>query len=369
MVNLRAQYLSIKDEIDEAISRVLDSSIFINGPEVQKFEAALAEYLGVKHVIGVANGTDALQIAFMALGYEEGDEVITPSFTYAATAEILGLLKLTPVFVDVDPNTYNLDPRKIEKSISARTKAIIPVHLYGSPAPMEDIISISNKYGLHIIEDNAQGIGAEYHFENGSIKKTGAIGDLGTFSFFPSKNLGCYGDGGAVCTNDDKLAQKVRMIAKHGQSKKYIHDMLGCNSRLDAIQAAILNVKLNHLERWNYTRLNAAKFYNELLADLEQVECPIIDENHKQVFHQYTIKAENRDELQAYLQSEGIPSVVYYKIPLHKQKAFINIPNRKGELSDTEALCDKVLSLPIDSEIAEDQQIEIVNHIKNFYKQ
>lgn len=367
MVNLYSQYLPIKWEIDAAILQIVESTQFINGPEVKIFEDRLAEYLGVKHVIACANGTDALQLAFMALGLEEGDEVITPSFTYAATAEILGLLKLVPVFVDVDPKTFNIDPKKLEKSISARTKAILPVHLFGGVSDMEAILNITKKYGLYVIEDNAQACGAEYVFKNGKMLKSGAIGDMGTLSFFPSKNLGCFGDGGAVMTNNDELAAKTRMIAKHGQSKKYHHDVLGCNSRLDTIQAAVLNVKLKYLDNFNAKRNIAAANYYHMLAGVDNVILPENPGYSTHVYHQFTIRyTGNRDALQEYLSQQGISSVVYYPIPLHMQKAFMNIQNRKGELIETEIIKDQVLSLPIDTEITIEQQEYICTTIKEF---
>lgn len=367
MVNLRDQYLEIKEEIDHAILETVASTQFINGPEVKNFESQFAEYLGVKHVIPCANGTDALQLAFMALEYEEGDEVITPSFTYAATAEVLGLLKLTPVFVDVDPQTFNIDINILERSISARTKAILPVHLFGAVANMEPIMTIAEKYGLQVIEDTAQSCGSEYAFSTGKRKKAGTMGDFGTFSFFPSKNLGCYGDGGAVVTDDDTLAEKARMIAKHGQSKKYIHDRLGCNSRLDSIQAAVLNVKLKYLDKYNEHRQLVAERYDRLLKDIPGITTPCRPLNGTHIFHQYTIKVEERrDELQKELTDQGIGSAIYYPIPLHMQKAFMGIPTRKGELEATEEIKDQVLSIPIDSELSLDQQEYICNTIKDF---
>lgn len=367
MVNLQAQNLPIREEIDAAIQRVIDSTLFINGPEVRKFEEELQSYLGIKHVIGCANGTDALQIAFMSLGLEEGDEVITPSFTYAATAEILGLLKLTPVFVDVVDTDYNIDIKKLEKSITAKTKAVLPVHLFGGVSNMESILAIAEKYGLYVIEDNAQGIGAEYIFSDGRVAKTGTIGTMGTLSFFPSKNLGCFGDGGAVITNDDKLAAKVRIIAKHGQSKKYHHEVLGCNSRLDTVQAAILSVKLNYLDKYNAHRRGAAQNYLNLLADHDKLILPRNPGYSNHVYHQFTIRYRgNRDGLQRYLAENGISSTVYYPVPLHMQKAFMNIQNRKGDLTQTEIIMNEVISLPIDSEITLDQQEYICTTLKNY---
>ena len=368
MVNLKEQYLELKDEIDAAILTSVASTKYINGPEVGQFEQDFANYLGVEHVISCANGTDALQLAYMALDLEEGDEVITPSFTYAATAEILGLLKLTPVFVDVDPNSFNLDVSRIEKSITAKTKAILPVHLYGLSANMDAIKTIADKYGLYIIEDTAQACGAEYSSESGGIQKAGTMGTIGTFSFFPSKNLGCFGDGGAVCTNDADLAAKMKMLSKHGQKEKYKHEILGCNSRLDSIQAAVLNVKLPMLDHYNKKRINAAENYNELLKGIGQIKSPGLAEKASHVYHQYTIQCEyGRDELQVFLRENGISSTIYYPIPLHQQKAFMAIPHRKGELDVTEELKDKVISLPIDTSITKEQQEYICSIIKNYY--
>ena len=331
MVNLHSQYLQIKEEIDGAIAQVIDSTQFINGPAVREFEEEFASYLGAKHVISCANGTDALQIALMCLDLQQGDEVITPSFTYAATAEVIGLLGLTPVFVDVDPHTFNIDPNKIEKSISARTKAIIPVHLFGDSANMEALQVIADKYGLVMIEDTAQATGSTYTYSNGQTKKAGTMGNIGTFSFFPSKNLGCFGDGGALCTDDDELAAKARMIARHGQGKKYHHDILGCNSRLDSIQAAVLQVKLKHLETYNDQRRLVADRYRDRLSEVEGIHLPLEKVNSRHVYHQYTIKVDQgREELKDHLQEQGISCMIYYPIPLHKQKAFVNIPVKKG---------------------------------------
>ncbi|MFY0644063.1 MAG: DegT/DnrJ/EryC1/StrS family aminotransferase [Bacteroidia bacterium] len=367
MVNLKEQYLDLKDEIDAAILHSVASTKYINGPEVGQFEKDFANYLGVKHVISCANGTDALQLAFMALDLEEGDEVITPSFTYAATAEILGLLKLTPVFVDVDPYSFNIDTERIEKSITAKTKAILPVHLYGLSAEMDRIKSIADKYGLYVVEDTAQACGAQYSSEQVGIKKAGSMGAIGTFSFFPSKNLGCFGDGGALCTNNDQLAKKIRMLSKHGQIEKYKHEILGCNSRLDSIQAAVLNVKLQHLDTYNEKRRQAALIYNELLSDVNSITCPSVPDKSTHVYHQYTIQYEHgRDGLQQHLKENGISSTIYYPIPLHQQKAFVAIPHRKGELEVTEEIKEKVISLPIDTSITKEQQEYICNTIKNY---
>lgn len=367
MVNLHAQYLSMKEEIDAAVLDTIASTMFINGPQVKQFEENFARYLGVKHVISCANGTDALQIAIMALEYEAGDEIITPSFTYAATAEVIALLGLTPVFVDVDPDTFTIDTKKLEKSITAKTRAILPVHLFGAAANMDQILSVANKYGLHVIEDTAQAPGAIHVNSKGVKSFCGTMGTIGTYSFFPSKNLGCYGDGGAVATNDDQLAEKVRMISRHGQSAKYVHDVIGCNSRLDSIQAAILNVKLPHLDRFNAKRQAAAENYNRLLENIEGIQTPINKAYSQHIYHQYTIKVDgDRNALADHLSKNGIGCAVYYPIPLHMQKAFMSIPNRKGDLTVTEEIKDKVISLPIDTEITIEQQEYIIETIKQF---
>ncbi|MEO6704999.1 MAG: DegT/DnrJ/EryC1/StrS family aminotransferase, partial [Ginsengibacter sp.] len=295
MVDLKQQYLKIKPEVDAAIAGVLDSTAFIGGPQVTEFSKSLAAYLEVKHVIPCANGTDALQIAMMALGLEPGDEVITPSFTYVATTEVIALLRLKPVFVEVNPRTFCVDPESIRKAITSKTKAIVPVHLYGHAAQMEEIMTIANDYHLFVIEDNAQAIGSDYYFKNGSKRKTGSIGTVGCTSFFPSKNLGCYGDGGAMCTNDDELAEKLKMIANHGQTKRYYHDMVGCNSRLDALQAAILNIKLPLLDNYIDARRKAADFYDKAFAGNERIMTPQRADYCKHVFHQYTLIIENEE--------------------------------------------------------------------------
>ncbi|MAT55357.1 MAG: transcriptional regulator [Saprospirales bacterium] len=355
MVDLASQYQRLKPEIDEAIQRVLESSRYIKGPEVEAFEEELANYLGVNHVIGCANGTDALQIALMALGLKPGDEVIVPSFTYVATAEVIGLLGLTPIMVDVDPGTFNLTAEFVEKAITPKTKAVVPVHLFGQSADMEPILAIAKKHGLFVVEDNAQAIGAEYTFSDGSIKKTGTMGHVGTTSFFPSKNLGCYGDGGAIFTNDEELADRLRMIANHGQKKRYYHDTIGVNSRLDTIQAAILLVKLKYLNDYNAARQKAAAYYDTAFKDINWLQIPVRQPNSTHVFHQYTLKVKNgrRDDLAEHLKSEGIPFGVYYPVPLYKQKAFA--PYYKGnELTVTEQLCREVISLPIHTEMNEE---------------
>ncbi len=353
MVDLGSQYLRIKDEIDKAVQDTLSSTQYIQGPQVKTFQAALETYLGVRHVIPCANGTDALQIAFMALGLQPGDEVIVPSFTYVATAEVIALLHLKPVMVDVDPDTFNITADIIEKAITPRTKAIVPVHLYGQSADMEDIMALAEQHNLFVVEDNAQAIGADYTFKNGVVKKTGTIGHIGCTSFFPSKNLGCMGDGGAMMTNDDALAAKLRMIANHGQQKKYYHDVTGVNSRLDSLQAAILNIKLRHLDEYSAARQSAAAFYDEAFQNIQELQTPARQHNSTHVFHQYTLRVKNsrRDDLQAYLSEKGIPSMIYYPVPLYKQKAFEKYVPAGFTLPVTEQLCREVISLPIHTEM------------------
>jgi len=370
MVDLRGQYNKIKTEVDQAVISCISSSAFINGPAVKEFQTNLENYLGVKHVIPCANGTDSLQIAMMALELQPGDEVICPAFTYVATAEVIGLLGLIPVMVDVDPNTFNLIAKDIEKAITSKTKAIVPVHLYGQSCDMEPIMQIAEKHNLFVIEDNAQAIGADYTFANGSKAKTGTIGHIGSTSFFPSKNLGCYGDGGALMTNDDDLAQKMRMIANHGQEKKYYHKLLGCNSRLDTIQAAILNIKLIHLDQYSYARNTMAAFYDEAFSFIKEIEVPARQFNSNHVFHQYTIKVKNgkRNELQQYLLDLGIPSMIYYPLPLYKQEAFQQFVSKDFSLETTEKLCDEVLSLPIHTEMNIDVMNFLCSSIQSFFK-
>lgn len=369
MVDLKGQYSKIKAEIDIAVLESISSAAFINGPAVKEFQASLESYLGVKHVIPCANGTDSLQIAMMALELQPGDEVICPAFTYVATAEVIGLLGLTPVMVDVDPKTFNLTASEVEKSITSKTKAIVPVHLFGQSCDMEPIMQLAEKYNLFVIEDNAQAIGADYTFSSGSIAKTGTIGHIGSTSFFPSKNLGCYGDGGALMTNDDDLALKMRMIANHGQEKKYYHKVLGCNSRLDTIQAAILKIKLNHLNHYNSVRNKMAAYYDQAFSAIKEIEVPTRQKNSTHVFHQYTIKINNgkRNELQNYLLELGIPSMIYYPLPLYKQEAFRKFISDDISLANTEQLCDQVLSLPIHTEMNIDVMNFICSTIKSFF--
>jgi len=368
MVDLKSQYLKIKKEVDNSIQNVIDKTAFINGNEVQKFKENLANYLKVKHVITCANGTDALQIALMSLDLEIGDEVIVPAFTYVATAEVIALLKLKPVLVDVDIETFNIDIKKIEEAISPKTKAIVPVHLFGQCANMQEIMNIAKKHNLFVIEDNAQAIGADYLLEDGTISKSGTIGDIGCTSFFPSKNLGCFGDGGAIFTNDDELAKKMQIIANHGQNKKYFHQKIGVNSRLDTIQAAILNVKLKELDNYCHARRKAANFYTEKLINSTHLQVPVNAENSTHVFHQYTLIIENgkRDELKKYLNENDIPANIYYPMPLNEQEAFKNISKISGNLDNTNKLCKSVLSLPMHTELDEEQLDYICNKILEF---
>lgn len=369
MVDLKGQYLKIKDEVDAAIQHCINTTAFINGPQVGEFKMALSKYLNVNHVVPCANGTDALQIALMALELVPGDEVIVPSFTYVATTEVIALLGLIPVMVDVDPNTFNLTADIIETAISDKTKVVVPVHLFGQSANMEEIMAVAEKHNLYVIEDNAQAIGAEYTFSDGRVAKAGTIGHIGTTSFFPSKNLGCYGDGGAICTNDDELAAKIQMMANHGQVKKYVHKYIGVNSRLDTLQAGILNVKLKHLDEYSAARGAAASYYDNALAGINGIQVPARSAQSSHVFHQYTILVKNgqRDELKKHLENNGVPAMIYYPIPLNQQEAFKNISKVIGTLEVSTALCQSVLSLPIHTEMSESVQDYIVATIKAFY--
>lgn len=368
MVDLKRQYHQIKKEVDDAVMQVLESTVFIGGKQVQDFSTNLAGYLGAQHVIPCANGTDALQIALMALDLQPGDEVITPSFTYFATAEVVALLRLKAVFADVDPGTFCIDPASLEKCISPRTKAIIPVHLYGQSAPMAQIMEIAGRHGIPVIEDNAQAIGAEYRFPDGSVKKTGTMGLIGTTSFFPSKNLGCYGDGGAIITDNAALADRLKMIANHGQKVRYYHEMVGCNSRLDALQAAILNIKLNKLDDYNASRRRAAEFYNRAFAGISQITTPVVAPENNHVYHQYTLKLEgvDRDGLRQYLEEKGIPSMLYYPVPVHRQKMFDTVDLGKVDLPVTDWLTERVISLPMHSELDEEQLNYITKNVTDF---
>ncbi len=369
MVDLKGQYNKIKTEVDSAILEVIDNTAFINGSAVKEFSANLAKYLDAKHVITCGNGTDALQIALMSLDLQIGDEVIVPAFTYVATAEVIGLLKLTPVLIDVDLNTFNIDIKAVKNAISPKTKAIVPVHLFGQCANIEEIMKIAEEHNLFVIEDNAQAIGADYKFSNNEIKKSGTIGHIGCTSFFPSKNLGCYGDGGAICTNDDVLADKIKMIANHGQNKKYFHKYIGVNSRLDTIQAAVLDIKLKHLDEYCNARHDAAKYYSENLKEIQQIQIPEISKFSTHVFHQYTllIKDKKRDELKEFLNNNGIPANIYYPMPLNEQEAFKNISKISGSLKNTYELCDSVLSLPMHTELTPEIQDIVILKIKEFF--
>lgn len=371
MVDTKTQYLKIKPEVDAAVLAVMESSMFIGGTVVNEFAENLAKYHGSKHCIPCANGTDALQIAMMALGLQPGDEVITPSFTYIATVEVAALLHIKPVFVEVDPKTFCIDPEAIEKAITPKTKAIVPVHLYGHAADMEKIMAIAAKHGLMVIEDNAQAIGCDYTFSDGSVKKTGTIGQIGCTSFYPSKNLGAFGDGGAMFTDDDELAARLRMIASHGQSRRYYHDVVGCNSRLDAMQAAILNIKLKHLDEYIEARRKAADFYDKAFAENKSITIPFRDGNNKHVFHQYTLilNGVDRDGLNQYLAEEKIPSMIYYPVPAHRQKMFDAFGGKGYHLPVTDWLTERVISLPIHTELDEEQQSFIAAKVLAYVNQ
>ena len=370
MVDLVSQYEKIKPAIDSAIMDVIKNAQFINGPEVIAFQDELSSYLGVKHVIPCANGTDALQIAMMALDLKPGDEVITPSFTYIATTEVIALLGLKPVFVEVNKDTFCIDAKAIEAAITPKTKAIVPVHLYGQAADMNLIMQIAKKHNLYVIEDNAQAIGSDYHLSDGSVVKTGTIGDIGCTSFFPSKNLGCYGDGGAIFTNNDQLATKLRMIANHGQSKKYYHDVVGCNSRLDNLQAAVLRIKLRQLDNYVDARRAVADYYDTFFGPMEGVQIPFRSHDSKHVFHQYTLilNGHNRDGLNEFLASKDVPSMIYYPVPAHRQKMFAAFGSDSTNLPITDWLTERVISLPIHTEMQEEQLEFITNTVAEFLK-
>jgi UDP-2-acetamido-2-deoxy-ribo-hexuluronate aminotransferase len=372
MVDTKTQYQKIKQDIDKAVLEVMGSSAFINGKPVHEFAASLSGYIGVKHTIPCANGTDALQIAMMALGLQPGDEVITPSFTYIATTEVIALLRLTPVFVDVDPETFCMDPVKLEKAITGKTKAIVPVHLYGQAAEMEKIMAIAKKHAIHVIEDNAQAIGCDYIFKDGSKRKTGSIGHIGTTSFYPSKNLGGFGDGGAIFTNDDELAAKMRMIANHGQSRQYFHDIVGCNSRLDTIQAAILDIKLKHLDEYNKARRKAADHYDKKFTGHPKITIPYRATYCEHVFHQYTLLIEGdssyRNGLKEYLAANKIPAMIYYPVPGHKQKMFEAFNTGQLDMPVTDSLTERVISLPIHTELDEEQLDFICSTVLEYLK-
>lgn len=373
MVDLKGQYLRIKNEVDASIQRVIDTTTFINGPIVKQFADNLSQYMGGCHVITCANGTDALQIALMALDLKPGDEVIVPAFTYVASAEVIGLLGLTPVMVDVDYATFNVTADNLKKALSPKTKAIIPVHLFGQSCYMEPILDFAKENNLHVIEDNAQAIGAEYTFSDGRKVKTGCMGTIGCTSFFPSKNLGCYGDGGAIFCQDDELAEKLRMIANHGQKVKYHHTVIGCNSRLDSVQAAVLDVKLKHLDEYGATRYAAASYYTSRLKAIDPQEqyysTPVELPNSTHVYHQYTLKIKNgkRDALKSFLAENGIPSMIYYPLPLQEQTAFKQITRSAEDLSISKELACSVLSLPIHTEMTHELQDLVIEQIEHFF--
>ncbi len=368
MVDLKGQYLKIKDEVDKGIMEVIETTSFIKGPAVQKFQSNLQDYLTVKHVIPCGNGTDALQVAMMALGLKPGDEVITTSFTFIATAEVIALLGLTPVLVDVNKDTYNIDPDAIRKAITDKTKAIVPVHLFGQSAPMEEIMAIAKESDLYVIEDNAQAIGADYIYDDGSKKKTGSIGHMGCTSFFPSKNLGAYGDGGAIFTNDDQLAEQLRAVVNHGMKVRYYHDYVGVNSRLDSMQAAILDVKLKHLDEYCDARRTAADYYDAAFANHPKIKTPVRYDKSTHVFHQYTLVTTDvdRDALKEFLASKGIPMMIYYPVPLHMQKAYKSSRYNEGDFPVTEKLSETVISLPMHTELTEEQLKYITSNVLEF---
>ncbi len=369
MVDLKSQYEKIKTEVNDAIMNVLETTAFINGEEVKLFQSELEKYLGVKHVIPCANGTDALQVAMMGLGLKPGDEVITSNFTFVATVEVIALLGLTPVLVDVDPETFNISPEAIKKAITPQTKAIVPVHLFGQCAEMEKINEIAKQHNLFVIEDTAQAIGADYYFNDNTSKKAGTISDVGCTSFFPSKNLGCYGDGGAIFTNNDELAKKLRSIVNHGMKVRYYHDDVGVNSRLDTIQAAVLKIKLKHLDEYNKARQYAASFYNNAFSNIEKIKTPATYSKSSHIYHQYTLVTQNtdRDKLQQHLASYGIPAPIYYPVPLHMQKAYADKRYKEGDFPVTEQLCKTVISLPMHTEFDDEQLEFITSKVKEFF--
>jgi len=357
MVDLVGQYQKNKEEIDSAMQQVVDSAYFVGGPAIAKFQNNLEEYLGVKHVIACANGTDALTIAMMAAGLKPGDEVITANFTFVATAEAIAMLNLTPVLVDVYDDTFNIDIEAIEKAITDKTKAIVPVHLFGQSANMEAIMQLAEKHDLFVIEDTAQAIGADYTFSDGKVAKAGTIGDIGTTSFFPSKNLGCFGDGGALFTNNDDLAAMIKKVVNHGMEKRYYHDMIGMNSRLDTLQAAVLDVKLKYLDSYCDARIDAADYYDNAFKDIKGLETPYRSPFSTHVFHQYTLKlADDLDhfEMQEFLKEAGVPGMIYYPVPLHLQKAYLDPRYKEGDFPVTEKLCSNVISLPMHTEHSEE---------------
>ncbi|MCF8334903.1 MAG: DegT/DnrJ/EryC1/StrS family aminotransferase [Bacteroidales bacterium] len=370
MVDLVGQYHNIKPEVDKAIEEVMETGTFIKGPAVKQFQTNLEKYLDVKHVIPCGNGTDALQISMMALGLQPGDEVITPSFTFIATAEVIALLGLKPVFVDVDPDTFTLNMDEVEKSITSQTKAILPVHLFGQCADMNRIMELAEKHNLSVIEDTCQAIGAEYTLKDRSTQQAGTIGDLGAMSFFPSKNLGTFGDGGAIFTNNDELAEKCRSITNHGMKRRYYHDDIGVNSRLDSLHAAILDVKLKHLDIYTSSRQKAAEYYNRAFEEIPQLQTPVTGKDSTHVYHQYTLVTKDieRDKLKEHLSERGIASAVYYPVPIHLQNAYHHLGYKKGDLPVTEGLSKSVISLPMHTELTKDIQNEIIGAVKNFFE-
>ena len=369
MVDLQSQYFRHKEEIDKAIAGVLESTSFIKGPEVKFFQEELAEYIKVNHCISCANGTDALQVAMMSLGLKPGDEVITTPFTFIATIEVISLLKLKPVLADVDPDTFNIDPEKIREVITPRTKAIVPVHLFGQVADMNSILEIAEENDLYVIEDNAQAIGADYRLKNGTVKKAGSLGTIGCTSFFPSKNLGAYGDGGAIFTDNPELAEKIGSMVNHGMGERYHYVDVGVNSRLDSIQAAILRVKLKHLDNYAEARQEVAAAYDLAFQDIHQIQIPERNPDSTHVFHQYTlrIKDGSRNNLKKHLEKNNIPAMIYYPVPLHLQEAYHELSYSKGEFPVTEMLCEQVISLPIHTEMQPDQLEHIISSVTQFY--
>lgn len=370
MVDLKGQYEKIRAEVDQAINEVVRSSAFINGPEVKDFQTELEEYLGVKHVIPCANGTDALQIAMMALDLKEGDEVITTNFTFIATVEVIALLKLKPVLVDVDPDTFNIDTEKLREAITPNTKAIVPVHLFGQCANMNDILAIAEEHNIYIVEDTAQAISARYTLQDGSIKTAGTMGHIGATSFFPSKNLGCYGDGGALYTNDDALADRARQICNHGMRVRYYHELIGVNSRLDSIQAAVLRIKLRKLDEYCDARIAAADYYDAAFASIPEIKTPKRAADSTHTFHQYTLRvpAEDRNHLQKHLMDKDIPAMIYYPVPLHEQEAFEVYKTADAEYPVTVQLSKEVISLPMHTELTEDQLKTITQEVISYFK-
>ncbi len=370
MVDVKTQYQNLKQEIDAAVIAVIESGAFINGPTVKSFQANLEQYLSAKRVIPCGNGTDALQIALMALNLKPGDEVIVPTFTYVATAEVIGLLGLTPVMVDVHPDTFNVTAEDIAAAIGPKTKAIVPVHLFGQSADMEPIMALAKANNLFVVEDNAQAIGANYTFSDGRIQKTGTIGDIGCTSFYPSKNLGAFGDGGAIFTNNEALGHQLHIIANHGQSKRYYHDCIGVNSRLDSIQAAILDIKLKQLDSYAAARQKVAAYYDAAFAEADMIQTPVRQHNSTHVFHQYTLKvpADKRDGLKGYLQQQDIPAMIYYPLPLYEQEAFKHITKAATpSFPVTEDLCNTVISLPVHTEMDEEQLAYITSKVLSFF--